>query len=606
MSEQIAAAQAAGGDRARGVAAGATAASLLSAAWLAACGGGESREGKTAGAERTRRRAQSAAADYAPYTPEELAAAFAPDDQGEVSAQVASRFLSQASHGPTVSTLAAVRTQGLASWIEGQFEMPRGERHVDRIFAQRDALGGWNYVGIVDTFGPENSELMMNEAWRAFIVGPDALRQRVVAALLEIFVITTRVGIIGIGQNQITAAAYVDMLNDHAFGNFRALLDGIARSSAMGVYLSYRDNLKAEYGPDGKETRVPDENFARELMQLFSIGLYKLNADGSLKLKKGRPQETYTQDDVFNLARVFTGWRVPKPIAGEPDMAEWSKPMVAVAANHSPEEIRFLGKVIAAGTKPEACLKKALDIVFAHENVGPFIGRQLIQRLVTSNPSAGYVSRVSAAFADNGLGVRGDLRAVLRAILLDPEARAADTGGGELADIRGKVREPMLRLVAMARAMEAGDPGTIVYPIANLSGASTGVGQAPLKSPSVFNFFRPGYAAPQSELGAQGYVAPEFQLLNGPVIAASINKVNEFVRVAENYLPIELGHLHGLAPRALVQRVSLILTGASLPLEDEDAFVQLVSAVSPLNPKLRIQVALQLVASSAAFVVQTW
>lgn len=603
MSNPIAAAQAAAGDRAP---AAAGAASLLTASLLAACGGGEERDDTAAASNAARRRTQAAAAGYAPYTPEELAAAFAPDDQGQVSAQVASRFLSQASHGPTVSTLAAVRTQGPAAWIEGQFALARGERHVDRIFAQRDALGGWNYAGIVDTFGPENSELMMNEAWRAFIVGPDALRQRVVAALLEIFVITTRVGIIGIGQNQVTAAAYVDMLNDHAFGNFRALLDGIARSSAMGVYLSYRDNLKAEYGPDGQETRVPDENFARELMQLFSIGLYRLNADGSLKLKKGQPQETYTQDDVFNLARVFTGWRVPKPVAGEPDMAEWSKPMVAVAANHSPEEIRFLGKVIAAGTKPEACLKKALDIVFAHENVGPFIGRQLIQRLVTSNPSAGYVARVSAAFANNGLGVRGDLRAVLRAILLDPEARAADTGGGEFADIRGKVREPMLRLVAVARAMEAGDPGTIVYPIANLSGASTGVGQAPLKSPSVFNFFRPGYAAPQSELGAQGYVAPEFQLLNGPVIAASINKVNEFVRVAENYLPIELGHLRGLAPRALVQRVSLILTGASLPLEDEDAFVQLVSAVSPLNPKLRIQVALQLVASSAAFVVQAW
>jgi uncharacterized protein (DUF1800 family) len=519
---------------------------------------------------------------------------------------VAARFLIHASHGPTVASLAAVRNQGLAAWIEGQFAAPRGERHVDRIFAQRDALGGWSYVGIVHTFGPENSEFMMNEAWRDFITGPDALRQRMVAALLEIFVITTRVGIIGIGQNQVTAAAYVDMLNDRAFGNFRELLDGIARSSAMGVYLSYRDNLKAEYGPDGLETRVPDENFARELMQLFSIGLNKLNADGSLRLKKGKPQETYTQADVFNLARVFTGWRVPKAVGGEPDMAEWAKPMIPVAANHSPEEIRFLGKVIAAGTKPETCLKKALDIVFAHENVGPFIGRQLIQRLVTSNPSPEYVARVSAAFANNGLGVRGDLRAVLRAILLDPEARAGDTGGGGLPDIRGKVREPMLRLVAVARAMEAGDPGTIVFPIANLSGASTGVGQAPLKSPSVFNFFRPGYAAPQSELGAQGYVAPEFQLLNGPVIAASINKVNEFVRVAEDYLLVELGHLRGLAPRALVQRVGLILTGSSVAMADEEAFVQLVSGVSPLNPKLRIQVALQLVASSAAFVVQAW
>ncbi len=590
-----------------------TAVALLATAALGACGGGEG-NGPVVTAEASRREALqgparatgTAAADRQAYTPEELAAAFAPDDQGACSATVASRFLSQASHGPTVSTLAAVRGQGLAAWVEAQFAAPRGERHYDRIMAQRAALGGCDYTDVVDPFGSPNWELMLNEAWRAFMTGQDALRQRIVAALLEVFVITTRVGIIGIDQNQITAAAFVDMLNDHAFGNFRGLLDGVARSSAMGVYLSFRDNLKAEYDGNGVELRVPDENFARELMQLFSIGLYQLNADGSLKLKKGKPQETYTQDDVFNLARVFTGWRVPKPVDTEPDMAEWGKPMVPVAANHSPEAIHFLGKSIAAGTKPEPCLKKALDIVFAHPNVGPFIGKQLIQRLVTSNPSPDYVARVSAAFANNGQGVRGDMRALIRAVLLDPEARAGDTGGGGLATIRGKVREPMLRLVAMARAMEVGDPGTVVFPVADLSNASYGVGQAPLKSPSVFNFFRPGYAAPQSELGAQGYVAPEFQLLNGPIIAASVNKVNEFVRVADNYLLIEVGHLRGLAPRAQVQRVSLLLTGASLPQADEDAFTQIVANVSALDPKLRVRVALQLVASSAAFLVQAW
>ncbi len=581
--------------------------SLLTAASLAACGGGQDSAAPTPpAATGTRRHTQHLAGSdtRVAYTPEELAAAFAPDGQGAVNAQTAARFLIHASHGPTVSTLAAVRTKGLAQWIEDGFAAPHGERHVDRIFAQRDALGGWLYD--IPTFGPPNSEFMMNEGWRAFMTGPDALRQRIVAALLEVFVITTRVGIIGIGQNQITAAAFVDMLNDRCFGNFRDLLDGVSLSSAMGVYLSYRGNLKAEYGPDGQPTRVPDENYARELMQLFSIGLYELNADGSLKLKKGKPRETYTQDDVFNLARVFTGWRVPKPVPGEPDMNEWSKPMVAVAADHSPEEIRFLGKVIAAGTKPANSLKRALDTVFAHPNVGPFIGKQLIQRLVTSNPSPAYVARVSAAFANNGQGVRGDMRAVIRAVLLDPEARAGDQGGGGHTDIRGKVREPMLRLVAVARAMEVGDPGTVVFPIANLSGASTGVGQAPLKSPSVFNFFRPGYAAPQSELGAQGYVAPEFQLVNGPVIAASVNKINEFVRDADTYVLIEIGHLRGMTPRALVERVSLLLTGNSVPAADLDAFTQIVNKISPFYAKLRVQVALQLVASSAAFLVQAW
>jgi uncharacterized protein (DUF1800 family) len=583
--------------------------SLLAAASVAACGGGAGDVDPQAGLTATaRRRAAQAEAPVRPlagrvaYTPEELAAAFAPDDQGAVAAAVATRFLAQASFGATVSSLAAVRTRGLAGWLDDQFAAPRGERHVQRILAQRDALGGWSYT--VPTFGPPNSELMMNEAWRAFITGTDTLRQRVVAAWLEIFVITTRVGVIGIGQNQITAAAFVDMLNDNAFGNFRTLLEAMARSSAMGVYLSYRDNLKAEYAADGSAIRVPDENFARELMQLFAIGLVELNPDGSARLRKGKPRESYTQSDVFNLARVFTGWRVPKPIDTEPDMNEWSKPMHPVASNHSPEEKAFLGKVIAAGTKPEPSLKKALDTLFAHANVGPFIGRQLIQRLVTSNPSGDYVARVSAVFANNGLGVRGDVRAVLRAVLLDPEARAGDTGSGNLADIRGKVREPMMRFIAVARAMEAGDPGTVVFPVANLSGASTGIGQAPLKSPTVFNFFRPGYAAPQSELGAQGYVAPEFQLVNGPVIAASVNKINEFVRVAEAYLPLEMGHLRGLSPRALVERASLLLTGSTVPAADVDAFVQIVASVSVFDPKLRVHVALQLVASAAAFLIQ--
>jgi uncharacterized protein (DUF1800 family) len=575
---------------------------LAASAAVAACGGGQDEPPTGVSAAASRRQSLAATASSPAFTPEELAAAFAPDGQGLVTATVATRFLAQASFGPTVSTLAAVRTRGLAGWLDDQFVAPRGPRHLDRILAQRDALGGWSYT--VPTFGPPNSELMLNEAWRAFMTGADTLRQRVVAALLEIFVITTRVGVIGIGQNQITAAAFVDMLGDNAFGNYRALLEGVARSSAMGVYLSYRDNLKAEYAADGSTVRVPDENFARELMQLFSIGLYELNADGSLKLRKGKPRETYVQGDVFNLARVFTGWRVPKPVDGEPDMAEWGKPMVAVAANHAPEEKAFLGKVIAAGTKAEPSLKKALDILFAHANVGPFIGRQLIQRLVTSNPSPAYVARVSGVFADNGQGVRGDLKAVIRAVLLDPEARVGDTGGGGLADIRGKVREPMMRFIAVARAMEAGDPGTVVFPVANLSGAATGIGQAPLKSPTVFNFFRPGYAAPQSELGAQGYVAPEFQIVNGPVIAASVNKINEFVRDAETYLPIDISHLKGLAPRALVERVSLLLTGSTVPAADIDAFVQLVANVSVFDPKLRVQVALQLVASSAAFLIQ--
>ena len=366
---------------------------------LAACGGGAddgngaaaaASSGTAADAERVRASGLSAtaatAADRVAYTAEELATAFAPDGVGLATAVEASRFLAQASFGPTVSSLAAVRTRGLAGWLDDQFVATRGPRLVGRVLAQRDALGGWLYT--TPTFGSPNSEFTMNECWRVAMTEPDQLRQRVVAALLEIFVITTRVGVVGIGQNQVNSAAFVDMLGDHAFGNFRQLLEGVTLSTAMGVYLSYRDNQKAEYDLNGVETRVPDENFARELMQLFSIGLTQLNADGSPKLKKNLPQDTYTQSDVFNLARVFTGWKLQKPVAGEDALAPWAKPMEADPDLHSPEEKAFLGKLIPAGTGPAVSLKRALDTIFEHDNVGPFIGRQLIQRLVTSNPSS--------------------------------------------------------------------------------------------------------------------------------------------------------------------------------------------------------------------------
>lgn len=580
----------------------------LAAAALSACGGGSPAEDPADGppaAARAQAQALHAQSRLAPYTAAQLEQAFGPPRAGLPDDVTAARFLAQASFGPTVVTLAEVRTQGLKNWMVRQFNLPRSSFYFEQLRATRNELGGMYYD--IPTFGPRNSELMINACWQAFITGPDVLRKRVVAALLEIFVITTRVGVIGIDQNQAAAAAFMDMLETHAFGNFRDLLGGVSTSTAMGVYLSFRDNLKAEYGPDGQEVRVPDENFARELLQLFSIGLYELELDGTPRRKHGAPIDCYQQADVFNLARVFTGLVVD----GRPDdpdiLAPWGRPMVARADRHSPEAKDFLGHHIPAGTGPVASQKRALDIIFRHPNVGPFIGRQLIQRLVTSNPSPAYVSRVAQAFNDNGQGVRGDMRALISAVLLDPEARK-DSGADKRAQVRGKVREPMMRLMAVARLMETGDPGTVVFPIANLSGATTGIGQAPLKAPSVFNFFRPGYAAPHSELGAQGYVAPEFQLVNGPLIAASVNKINEFVRKAGDYVLIDLGHLLALAdkPAALVDRISLMLTGGTLAAADRSVYVDRIASLAAENTLLRVQAAIQLVASSPAFLVQRW
>lgn len=579
---------------------------------LSACGGGEDASRATVdqqAAERARTLGGASGdnttnASYKNYTSAQLATAFGPDVAGQVSAVAGARFLAQAAFGPSVASLAAVRSRGFAGWISDQFKAPRGDSHVSRLFAQREALGSGGFTG--PAFGARNNELMLNESWRSYMVGQDLLRQRVVASYLEIFVVNSRVGGgIGLEQNQAAVAGYVDMLETLAFGNFRQLLEGLSTSVAMGVYLSFRDNVKAEYDANGVEIRVPDENYARELLQLFSIGLYSLNPDGSLKLVNGLPEETYTQADIFNLARVFTGWRLSKPAKGDPDVAEWTRPMVPWDAFHSPEEKRFLGTVIPPNTPTVPSMAQALDTVFNHPNVGPFIGRQLIQRLVTSNPSGAYVARVTQAFNDNGRGVRGDMKAVIRAILLDPEARSGDDGS-QPSNVRGKVREPMMRLIAMARAMEVGDPGTVVFPIANLSRSTTGIGQAPLQSPSVFNFFRPGYVPPQSLLGQQGYVAPEFQIVRGPIIAASINKINEFVRIADTLVLVDLRHWLGLAgqPRALVDRISLMLTGATVAEADLQAFADLVATVPSSKTLQRVQLALQLVASSAAFVVQ--
>ena len=580
---------------------------------LSACGGGsedtvvlatgEKADGR-AQAQRVGSGAGTEAAAYKNYTATELAAAFAPDSPGKPTAVAASRFLAQAAFGPSVGSLASVRTKGFSRWIDDQFKLPRQEAYFARLVAQRAALGDGGFTGPV--FGARNNELILNEVWRSNMTGTDLLRQRVVASYLEIFVINSHVGGgIGLEQNQSAAAGYLDMLEGLAFGNFRQILEGISTSVAMGVYLSFRDNVKAEYDGNGVEIRVPDENYARELLQLFSIGLYALKQDGSLKLVDGAPQETYVQSDVFNLARVFTGWRLSKPVAGEPDSAEWARPMVAWDAFHSPEEKRFLGQVIPAGTPAVQSMNLALDIVFNHPNVGPFIGKQLIQRLVTSNPSGAYVGRVAKAFNDNGRGERGDMKAVIRAILLDSEARLGDDDTRP-STVRGKVREPMMRLIGVARAMEVGDPGGVVFPIANLSRSTTGIGQTPLQSPSVFNFFRPGYVPPQSALGLQGLVAPEFQIVRGPIIAASVNKINEFVRVADTLVRVDLRHFLDLAtqPRALVDRVSLMLTGATVAEVDLQAFADLVNTLPAKKSLQRVHLALQLVASSAAFVVQ--
>ena len=364
------------------------------------------------------------------------------------------------------------------------------------------------------------------EQWFANVLrAEDQLRQRVAFALSEIFVVS-QVGALANLPN--ATADFHDMLARNAFGNFRNLLESVTLHPAMGVYLSMLGNQKAVANTNLR----PDENYAREMMQLFSIGLVQLNADGTVRTDAtGQPIPTYGQEEIEGYARVFTGWKwdCPSTVPNctfantRPQLAPVSgynqvKPMRLFADQHETGSKRLLdypgvslvNATVPAGQSGAQDLKDALDNVFNHPNVGPFISKQLIQRLVTSNPSAAYVQRVAERFNNDGSGRRGNLEAVVRAILLDAEAR--NPPGGSAAAAAGKLKEPLLRLTQFWRAYDAKAASGRFGVANNFTGGAIGVfGQAQGGSPSVFNFFSPFYAPP-GEIADSGRVSPEMQL----------------------------------------------------------------------------------------------
>ena len=432
------------------------------------------------------------------------------------SADEAARFLTQATFGPTDADIARVQSIGYAAWIDEQFALP--------------ATPHLPYVQANFTPGPNtaNFNFMQDSFWQQAIPAPDQLRQRVKFALSELVVVSG-------GDNTIAAFAdglanYADLLGQHAFGNYRQLIEAVATSPMMGIYLSHLGNKKA----DPVTGAVPDENFAREVTQLFTIGLYELNIDGTPTLVNGAPVETYTNADVTGLARVFTGWGWAATGTSNAefrgsvitDPQRTVKPMKMYPNYHESGAKTFLGTTIPAGTSGEQSLALALDRLFSHQNLCPFVGRQLIQRLVTSNPSAAYTGRVAAACVNNGQGVRGDMKAIIRAILLDAEAR--DTSKSTDPQF-GKVREPVLRLANWARCFKA-TSASGNWTIRNLDSASFSLGQQPWRSPSVFNFFRPGYVPPNTAIAAAGLVAPEFQLIGEGSVAGYTNTMQSVVQ----------------------------------------------------------------------------
>ena len=544
-----------------------TAAAVGASTALAACGGGGSGE------------APAAAAPAPPSGPASPAT---------VTDATAARFLVQASTGFGRAAIDRVRTLGYAGWLDEQFSMPRGRTRWDWLIEK-------GYDAATYRNGQNGFDAV---AWRHLIASPDTLRQRLTLALSEIVV----VGLDGVNTawRAFAGAAWLDLLESHAFGNVRGLLQDVSTSLQMGVYLTYRGNAKA----NAATGTVPDENYARELMQLFTIGLTELNEDGTPRLVGGQPVETYGQDDITGLARVFTGW--DQDLAGgNTDRPDYHRrPMTQVAARYETGAKTFLGITVAAGATAASGLTAALDRLFAHPNIGPFWARQLIQRLVTSNPSPAYVQRVARVFANDGQGVRGNLRAVVRAILLDDEARSDVSLASTTA---GKLREPILRLTAWARAFGATSPSD-AWAIGITSNPGTALGQSPLRSPSVFNFFRPGYVPPGSSLAALGLVAPEFQIANESSVVGYLNYMQTTIASGRGDVRADYTSWVPLAddPPALVAQLDLLLAGGQLELATRSMITTTVGAMttgSDTARRNRLYAAILLVMASPEFLV---
>ncbi|HJU40648.1 MAG TPA: DUF1800 family protein [Tahibacter sp.] len=472
-----------------------------------------------------------------------LSQGFEAPGAGPVTDAAAARFLAQATFGPTQDDIAHLRSVGYAAWLTEQFAAPvsTSEPYLD-------------WVGALPT-EPENyvTDDTRLEIWAILAVGTpdpsranriatDQLRQRVAFALSEIFVVSSENGTLA--YSPWSLASWHDMLAANAFGNYRDLLEAVTLHPAMGIYLNSIQNQKA----DEEQNIHPDENYAREVLQLFSVGLVQLNADGTPRLVNGQPQPTYTQVNVRGFAAVFTGWNWSNAGCGEntypccdedtfgwcgpsnPDELPWQRPMEPVDAYHDTTTDKPLlnyagvalpGGVLAHGGNARAELAQALDNIFRHPNVGPFIAHKLIQRLVTSNPSPAYVARVAAAFDNNGSGVRGDMKAVIRAILLDVEARY---GQWAKSDTFGKLREPLLKLVHLWRTMAGRSSGGRIGSLAPWPPIEDWYGQAPLRSPTVFNFFKPDFRYP-GEVRTLGLASPEFQILSDTMVVSTPNNL---------------------------------------------------------------------------------
>ncbi len=519
-----------------------------------------------------------------------------PPTTAPVLAPDAVRFLEQSTFGPTEALAASVQDAGYASFLDAQFATPASSLGTYPVVLQAPAVVC--PVGAAPTCFRDNfsSFLPAVQFFHNALVGNDQLRQRVAFALSQIFVVSD--GEVGSTYGM---ADYEQLLLGDAFGNFRQLLQDVTLSPAMGRYLNMVNNDKAN---PAKGTH-PNENYARELLQLFSIGLVKLNADGSVVTDtSGQPVATYDQSVVDGFAAGFTGWTYPTvPGASQRphNPLNYRGVMEAVESNHDVTAKRLLdGATLPAGQTAVQDLGGALDLIFNHPNVGPFIGKQLIQFLVTSNPSPAYVSRVSAAFANNGAGVRGDMKAVVQAILLDSEARGVVQPGTSY----GKLREPALLVANLARALGVQSDGEY------LRNVSAAMEQPVYQASSVFNFYPPNYPLPGTTL-----VSPPSTLLDSASVLVRSNVIYALLYLTispDQTIPGSSGTTAPLTSfltsagdaGALADRLNALFMHGTMSAGMRQAVVNAVNAIPASDPIDRVRAAAYVVGTSAQYQVE--
>ncbi|MFZ0523845.1 MAG: DUF1800 family protein [Candidatus Acidiferrales bacterium] len=497
-----------------------------------------------------------------------------------IAANVADRFLQQTTFGPTPQLVSQVQYSGLQGFLTQQYGLR-----------------------VTPYPSPAQGEMDLGPLQQRFFVqaltAPDQLRQRVAFALSQIFVIGgAKVG------DPTAYTNYLQLLETDSFTNYRQIMNDVTLSPAMGHWLDMVNNGK----PNIARGDHANENYAREFMQLFTIGTSQLNSDGSYQLdSNGNQIPTYTQDTVEAFARAYTGWTYPLTpgmTQQKYNPAYWTGPMVAVDSNHDTDPKQLLiytgvaeGGLLPGGQTAAQDLKGAMDNVFNHPNVGPFICRELIQHLVTSNPSPAYIQRVAGVFNDNGSGVRGDMKSVITAILMDSEARRGD-GPATAVGTDGHLQEPILFITGLMRTFNATSDGS------NLSYYSSTMGQEPLFSPSVFNFYSPNYVIP----GTTSF-GPEFQLLTTATSLNRVNWVNTFAfgsMGSGNKLDFSSYATQASNPGALVDTLNGLLMHGSMSSDMKNSIVSAMQSVPAGNKQLmqEAQTAIYLIASSSQYQVQ--